>query len=287
MMEANVVPINDRGFLYGDGVFETIRVENSTPIWLNLHIQRLESGLKELYILNVSISNIKVRICTAAREIHRGLLRVVVTRGIGGSGYAPPADQDVIPGIYVEKLPMRKIPIGDISLCMASDDAMTHRSFKSLSSIDFVLNRRNAVLRGFYDVLLYRAHDTSCKCILGTSSSNVFWVKDNTLITPMNNTTKSKINDRIFPGVVRNIIMNNHSIVRAKPCNDITRQDDTHEYYYSIFNADEVFITNVSNLVLKIDKIYFQDDIIITYTKNAITIGIQEFLRHDIECQIS
>ncbi|RRJ84706.1 aminodeoxychorismate lyase [Aestuariirhabdus litorea] len=84
------IGILDRGLAYGDGLFETIRVEAGEPRLLELHIQRLSSDARRLGIkLEPQRLRSEIRQCLKASELTRCILKVVVTRGVGGRGYSP------------------------------------------------------------------------------------------------------------------------------------------------------------------------------------------------------
>jgi len=83
---ASAVPIGDRGLAYGDGVFETIRV-NETPVLFLQHLSRLTRGLAVLGIpFNCNI--LKNEISRYLQHRKHGILKIIVTRGVGGRGYA-------------------------------------------------------------------------------------------------------------------------------------------------------------------------------------------------------
>lgn len=86
------VPADDRGLAYGDGVFETMRVhEGSLPLW-SRHRERLMLGVLRLGLALPKIDVIEARIRDAIEGVDAGVLKLLVTRGGGGRGYAPPAD---------------------------------------------------------------------------------------------------------------------------------------------------------------------------------------------------
>lgn len=89
---ATRVSIGDRGLTYGDGVFETIRVENA-PVLLSLHLDRLERGAATLSIpLDLPRLQREIDHFLAGRQ--QGILKVILTRGEGGRGYASPDSPD-------------------------------------------------------------------------------------------------------------------------------------------------------------------------------------------------
>lgn len=89
--EVDSFPANDRGLAYGDGVFETMRVHAGTlPLW-SRHRARLLDGARRLGLVLPPIEVIEAHIREAIAGIDSGVLKLLVTRGSGGRGYAPPA----------------------------------------------------------------------------------------------------------------------------------------------------------------------------------------------------
>ena len=87
----DAVPANDRGLAYGDGVFETMRVHAGTlPLWPR-HRARLLDGASRLGLVLPRMDAVEARIDEAIAGIDSGVLKLLVTRGSGGRGYAPPA----------------------------------------------------------------------------------------------------------------------------------------------------------------------------------------------------
>ena len=83
---AFAVPISDRGLAYGDGVFETIRV-NETPVLFSQHMSRLMRGLAVLGI-PFDRNILEDEISRYLQHRQQGILKIIVTRGVGGRGYA-------------------------------------------------------------------------------------------------------------------------------------------------------------------------------------------------------
>lgn len=88
------IPVDDRGFAYGDGVFETVRVLDGEPILLNAHLERLATGLERLSIDTVeTLAGIRHDLTTMTPSLPPdAVIKITVTRGSGGRGYAPPRD---------------------------------------------------------------------------------------------------------------------------------------------------------------------------------------------------
>lgn len=86
------VPADDRGLQYGDGLFETIRLEEGVARHWERHLARLERGCERLGMPSPSRAALTADRDAAARRQSHGVLKIVVTRGSGGRGYAPPSD---------------------------------------------------------------------------------------------------------------------------------------------------------------------------------------------------
>lgn len=95
---ASVDP-NDRGLAYGDGLFETLRCHAGEPVWWCEHWQRLMLGAERL---GIALPNSNwVREQATALMTGDGVLKVILTRGVGGRGYAPPSKSR--PGLILSR----------------------------------------------------------------------------------------------------------------------------------------------------------------------------------------
>ncbi|MBT8145263.1 MAG: aminodeoxychorismate lyase [Gammaproteobacteria bacterium] len=85
-----MIPVSDRGFHYGDGVFETIRVSGRQLTLRSLHMRRLAAGCKFLHIpLQADLLEQEFQQILKSNE-PEGVLKIILTRGSGGRGYHPP-----------------------------------------------------------------------------------------------------------------------------------------------------------------------------------------------------
>lgn len=88
------LPIADRGLMYGDGLFETIAVRDGQPCLWRAHLDRLQAGARRLNIPCPSPA-VLYRECTQVAEGAAAcVVKLVLTRGAGGRGYAPPASPE-------------------------------------------------------------------------------------------------------------------------------------------------------------------------------------------------
>ena len=82
----------DRGLAYGDGVFETLRIHAGRAVWWNAHCARLARGAVRLGIPLPDAAMIRPYVDALIANRSDGVLKLVLTRGAGGRGYAPPVD---------------------------------------------------------------------------------------------------------------------------------------------------------------------------------------------------
>ena len=99
---------DDRGLAYGDGVFETIRVDGGVPLWWSRHVERLIAGAGGLGIPAPEpdwLYQVASPLLTG-----EAVLKLVLTRGLGGRGYAPPERPE--PGLFLSRHPLPAVLAG-------------------------------------------------------------------------------------------------------------------------------------------------------------------------------
>lgn len=101
----NSVSALDRGFNYGDGVFETIRVVNNKPTLWSYHRARLINGAQRLKI-TVDIDLVEKELLQACDVQAQSVIKLIITRGVGGRGYMPAHDMQASRVISVYELPV-------------------------------------------------------------------------------------------------------------------------------------------------------------------------------------
>lgn len=102
------IPASDRGLQYGDGIFETIAVVDSRPCLWKRHYKRLETGATRLRMPipapEILLNEIQQEIGASAK----GIIKLIITRGEGARGYAPP--NDPVPNRVVQFSPWPEHP---------------------------------------------------------------------------------------------------------------------------------------------------------------------------------
>jgi aminodeoxychorismate lyase len=242
--DAPAVPATDRGLLYGDGLFETIRVYGGhTPLW-ERHMARLRSSAHRIN-LNLPWSDAALlagcRAALAASELHSGALRLTVTRGTGPRGYAPPPDAKptAIAQPSAWSPPLAAYRRGwrlQLAATVVWPGAVTWQ-VKSLSALEKTLARGEAAAAHADEALLRNADG----CLAEGAASNLFWARGGELYTPA-------LSCGVLPGIARGLVLELAG-AGGIPC---------HEGCYSLTDlsgADEVFMTNALVQLMPVSEV--------------------------------
>jgi 4-amino-4-deoxychorismate lyase len=175
------VQADDRGFQYGDGLFETALVTRGGVRFLDDHLRRLFSGCARLDIVPPDEATLRPEIAQVTNGAERGVLKIIVTRGAGGRGYRPAADMQSTRVVALH--PLNPSPQGPLRLrwCETRLGRNTRLAgIKHLNRLEQVL-AQSEWREGEADEGLML--DTEGELVCATAA-NVFAVRDGTLITP-------------------------------------------------------------------------------------------------------
>ncbi len=196
-LPGRLVDVTDRGFTYGDGLFETIAIRSGQARFLQMHLDRLLHGLSRLGIAPPEREDLAASLIRSAAEARHGVLKVIVTRGPGPRGYAVPlrAASTVVWGT-VESVPRPSLPVS-VRWCetMVSANPAT-AGLKSLGRLEQVLARAEWSEPEVEEGLM----TSTDGCLAGGTSSNVFLVAGHRLLTP-------DISRAGIAGVMRRVIL--------------------------------------------------------------------------------
>ncbi|MGV6876367.1 aminotransferase class IV [Pseudochelatococcus sp. B33] len=215
------IPVGDRGFLLGDGVYETIRVRDRQPQWLARHLARLTHGLRVIALRHdVDLVEAVDRIITA-NALTDGSLRITVTRGPGPRGIAPPPQPEATTLITAFAAAPPLPPARIIVARRTRRNAFSPLAgIKSINCLDAIVARQEAVRAGADDALLLNTHER----ISEATAANVFAVIDGALLTP-------PPDDGALPGITRARVLEVEGREATLTADDLKR-------------ADEVFLTS-------------------------------------------
>ena len=201
--EEATISVFDRGFLYGDGVFETLRIYNGKPFLFDRHIGRLSHGLGSLFIGDkYSFSEYleHTRELIEKNNVTEGVLRIQATRGPGKRGYSTTGNYDPTVLISLHEAPnIDPNNVMPVKLATSTQILSDHDPFSTLKTTNKLANivaLREAEKIGMDDALLTNQTGN----ITEASGSNVFWIKNNTLFTP-------PVSSGCLSGITRGMIL--------------------------------------------------------------------------------
>jgi len=183
------IPLNDHGLLYGDGIFEGIRITAGRVFRLDDHLARFAVSARAIGLeLPGGVAAARAAVLATARAFAQpeAYARLVCTRGVGALGVDPlpchaPRLFCIVDQIrlYDERQQSEGLDLVTVSVRRPSADVLDPR-VKSLNYLNNVLAKREARLRGADEALVLNAHGN----IAEASVANLFCVRDGMLFTP-------------------------------------------------------------------------------------------------------
>ena len=198
-----VVPLSDRGFLLGDGLFETVRVAHGRPFRFGQHLERLGRGAA-FFKINLPFPPKEIQKLAAEligqNDLSEAVLRVTLTRGPGSRGYSPAGASQPTFAMALHPLPPQPAeePVQwsliTSSLRIPASDPVA--GFKSTSRILNVLARAEAEEKGGDEALLLNTNGE----VAETAGGNLFWIyRDNICTVPAGR--------GVLPGITRAVVL--------------------------------------------------------------------------------
>lgn len=201
--EQAVVPVSDRGFLLGDGLFETVPVFGGRPFCWNQHLARLDAAARAL---GIAVPFSAEELTRFADELIRrnacpeAVLRLTLTRGSGARGYSPrgagPATlvMTLHAALVAEQVVPPRWRVITASGRMAAGDSLA--AVKHTSRLANVLARAEAEARGADEAILLNTANE----IVEAAAGNVFCIERGAVVTP-------PVASGALPGITRSIIL--------------------------------------------------------------------------------
>jgi D-alanine transaminase len=195
------VPVDDRGFLFADGVYEVIRIYGGRAFLADEHMVRLRAGLAALRIRGTDVDalpDVCTRLIDANGVTGDGTIYIQVTRGVAARRHAFPRP-DVEPTVYVIAKPFRQHPAEyftrGVAAVSVGDTRWSRCDIKSISLLPNVLANQQAHDAGAFEALFVKDG-----VLIEGSHSNLFGVSDGVLLTyPSSN--------YILTGITRNLVL--------------------------------------------------------------------------------
>ena len=240
-LEQASVSVLDRGFIFGDGVYELVPVYSRVPFRLDEHLARLERSLAAVAIRNPYARaqwRAHLYALIDAQPFEDQAVYFQVTRGVAKRDHAFPENAE--PTVFMMSSPLVTPPQALVesgaTAVSAQDDRWLHCDIKSISLIGNVLLRQRSAEAGAAETILFRDGR-----LTEASASNVFIVKGGVILSP----PKSSL---ILPGITYDVVA---ELARAEQLPLEFRQIEEGE----VRAADEIWVTSSSKEVLAIVRL--------------------------------
>lgn len=239
---AGQLSIADRGLLYGDGLFETIAVRNGRPALLAKHLQRLQRGLQTLAFPEIDVESLSERISNTARLHGDAVLRLTISRGPSGRGYAAPQSPRLteILDYSTHRFPMDGETVAPVNMTISNIPLVDHpmlAGIKHLNRLPQVLAATQCREAGFDEAILSGSHGEVIEAV----SANLFIYRDNILHTP-------DLKHAGIAGVMRALVLEIASSLRI-PCKMGTYDID------DCLQADALFLSNSIRAIIPVAQL--------------------------------
>jgi branched-chain amino acid aminotransferase len=251
--EHATISVFDHGFLYGEGVYETLRTYNGEPFLFDRHMNRLRNSAG-MIMLDVPFPDAEFLVrstdtMAAAGLGHRGdrtgeaYIRILLTRGIGELTYDLSATPDPSLVIIVKPLPVpaaRDFEKG-VKVCMVdvirNHPQSVNPKIKSNNLLNNALCMQQAMRHGGVEGVFrnYRGELSEC------SQSNLFVVKNGLARTP-------ELDAGLLPGITRAFVFEVGNAIGVKVEEAVLKDDD-------LFDADEAFFTGTTKELMPIVQV--------------------------------
>ena len=240
------VSVFDHGLLYGDGVFEGIRIYGGNVYRLDEHLERLENSAKAI-MLAVPLARpaMSEAVCETCRrnKLTDGYIRLVITRGAGDLGLAPWLCEKPTLFIIASKISLypqehydNGLSIVTVATRRISQD-MLPSTVKSLNYLNNILAKIEAKQAGALEAIMLNAQGLVAEC----TADNIFAVHKGEILTPAANAGALK-------GITRSSVFD-----IARDLGIPMREADLTRY--DIWCADECFLSGTGAEVIPVVKL--------------------------------
>ena len=237
-IEQAFVPVLDRGFIFGDGIYEVIPVYSHRPFRLNEHLMRLQHSLDSVRIDN-PYGNEEwsrlIRELIARNEPEDQYVYLHITRGVAKRDHAFP--KDTAPTVFMMSNPLviapRELFESGVAAVSAVDNRWDRCDIKAISLLPNVLLRQLAIDAGAMETVMFRDD-----ILTEGSASNIFAVKNGIILAPPKD-------NHMLPGITYDLVL---ELAAANGISvEIGKFDRT-----CICQADELWLTSSTKEVLAI-----------------------------------
>ena len=244
--EKALISVFDHGLLYGDGVFEGIRVYNNLVFRMKEHIDRLYRSAEaiELKIPMTKVEAINATIATLKdNKLTDAYIRFVVTRGVGDLGLDPRKCPKATVFIIADKISLYPEEFYRNGLKIIT--AKTRRNYpkaldgriKSLNYLNNILAKIEAIKAGTQEAIMLTHDEYVAEC----TGDNIFIIKNGMLATP-------PADVGALEGITRDAVMGIAKKTNMSCCEKMLKMED-------VYAADEVFLTGTAAEIIPVVEI--------------------------------
>jgi D-alanine transaminase len=237
------IPVLDRGFIFGDGVYEVIPIYSRRAFRLAEHLQRLQHSLSGIRLQNPYSDAEWTKLINELIARNAGedqYLYLHITRGVAKRDHAFP-NPPVAPTVFMMSNPLTTPPAellqSGVGAATAQDNRWLRCDIKAIALLPNVLLRQIAVDAGCAETILIRDDAFMTE----GSASNIFVVKNGTLFAPPKD-------NLMLPGITYDVVL---EIAAANGIPHQVRKVTKNE----VFNADELLLTSSTKEVLAITRL--------------------------------
>ncbi len=235
-----VIPAEDRGFLFGDGVYETLRGYRGRLWAVDLHFQRLERSLAEIGLTQCNLLQVRQWVLQTHEQsqIQDALVYFQITRGAGPRSHIWPEEMTPTFFLSVRSFPPRNgTRQNGASAVILPDQRWGRCDIKSINLLPNILAKHKARQMGAYEAILAgldgRLHEGS--------SCAVFWVKSGKLYAP-------PLSTAVLPSITRQIVFEMAARLGIPACEqEIAARE--------LVKSDEAFIASTGDEITGITRI--------------------------------
>ena len=249
--EHAAISVFDHGFLYGEGIYETLRTYNDQPFLFDRHMTRLRKSA-DMLALEVPLSDaaIDARFRDTMKAAGLGdspereaYIRILITRGIGELTYDPAAcptpsvvvivkpNVDPPKDVFEKGVKVALVPV------VRNHPGSVNPLIKSNNLLNNALAMQEAFRRGGYEGIMRNYKGELAEC----TQSNVFIVKNGAALTP-------PIDAGLLPGITRAFLFEVGAEIGVPVREQVLRDDD-------LFGADECFLTSTTREAVPIVRV--------------------------------
>lgn len=260
------IDIEDRGYQFGDGVYEVIRIYQSQSFGLEEHLDRLERSAREISLeWPCEREQLKenIELLVNKNGLKNGIVYLQITRGVAPRNHLFPVNSESVLTGYVKAMdrPEQLMEKG-ISTLLLDDIRWLRCDIKSLNLLGNVLLKQEAHENGCNEAILHRNGT-----VTEGSSTNVFIVKDGVLLT-------HPADHLILNGITRQVVLT----LAGKSHIEVSEQVFTVD---NLLRADEVFISSTTmeiTPVIKVDQTQIGSG-----ERGPITTNLQQLFKAEID----